>query len=566
MNQAQTEYHRWLQDSAIDEETKRELRAIADQPQEIEDRFYRELQFGTGGLRGVIGAGSNRINRYTVGKATQGLAQYLLNKYKHRPISAVIAHDSRHMSPEFALETALVLAANGVKAFLFDSLRPTPELSFAVRHLGCTAGVVITASHNPPEYNGYKVYDENGCQLVPRLAEEVIAEIRGIADFSRIKKIAKEEAEKTGLLVWIGQEVDKAFVNAVCAASPLGERIHGLASDVGIIYTPLHGSGNLAVRAALKQNGFTQVTVVKEQELPDPDFSTVKSPNPEETAAFTLAIELAKKTGADIIIGTDPDCDRMGAVVKTKAGEYAILTGNQAGAIMIRYMLEALREHNRLPQNGVVVKTIVTSELGAEIARRAGLPIVDTLTGFKYIGEKITQFEQSKEKQFLFGYEESYGYLGGTYARDKDAVFASLLICEACAYYKAKGQTLHDVLEELYAEYGAYKEKLVSRTLKGKDGVAKITAIMDDFRKQPPTEAGGVKVVEMRDYAGGLDGLPPENVLKFILADKSWFCLRPSGTEPKIKLYFSVNKKTEQESDQALEQLVNEICARIDAH
>jgi phosphoglucomutase len=559
-NRVQTQYRLWLEDPAVDERTKQELRAIADQPKEIEDRFYRDLEFGTGGLRGVIGAGTNRMNVYTVGRATQGLAQYLLHKAaagaaRAAAPSVVIAHDSRHQSPEFALEAALVLAGNGVKAYVFDSLRPTPELSFAVRELGASAGIVITASHNPPEYNGYKVYGPDGGQLVPQYAERVLAEVNGIERFDQVKRLSREEAERQGLLQWIGKDVDDKFVAAVISVSQHADVIKRVSKDFHIVYTPLHGAGNLPVRAALKGVGFENVHVVAEQELPDPNFSTVKSPNPEEREAFTLAIEQAKKVGADIIIGTDPDCDRMGAVVKNANGDYFVLTGNQSGAIMVQYLLSSMKERGKLPESGVVIKTIVTSELGAAIAASYGIPTLNTLTGFKYIGERITQFEQTGEHTFLFGYEESYGYLAGTHARDKDAVVASVLICEAAAYYKDQGKTLYDVLQELYASYGYFMEKLESKTLKGKDGVEQIARIMERWRSAAPADIAGVKVTEVEDYLKGLYGLPKENVLKFKLADQSWFCMRPSGTEPKIKFYFAVKGTSEAEAAARLQAL-----------
>ena len=560
-------YEAWLQDASIDAKTKEELASIAGQSAEIEDRFYRDLEFGTGGLRGVIGAGTNRINIYTVGKATQGFARFVREQAEALGAepAVVIAYDSRFYSPEFAEEAALVLAANGVKAYLFDALRTTPELSFAVRHLGATGGIVITASHNPPEYNGYKVYGSDGCQLVPHLAEQVISYIKEVNSLADVKKLAKDEATRSGKLVYIGEEVDKAFIAAVTATTPGGEQVRSAAADLKIVYTPLHGAGNLAVRAALKEAGFTQVSVVAEQELPDAQFSTVKSPNPEERAAFTLALGLAEQVGADIIIGTDPDCDRMGAVVRNSEGEYTVLNGNQSGALMVHYLLSRLKEQGRLPHDGIVIKTIVTSELGAEIAKRFGMQVENTLTGFKYIGERMTQFEQAGgTPAFLFGYEESYGYLAGTYARDKDAVLASLLICEAAAYYKQQGKSLYDVLLALYDEYGYYLEHLESITLKGKDGMEKITSIMTKWRNHPPTEVADVAVTELLDYANGIDGLPVENVLKFRLDDGSWFCLRPSGTEPKIKLYFAVKGNGLEDAKARRDRLTQAVLSRVE--
>jgi len=563
LNAALERYRAWLADPSIDEETKRELRALEGQEQEIADRFYRELEFGTGGLRGVMGAGSNRMNAYTVGKATQGLANWLLGR-KARP-SVVIAHDSRRLSDAFALTAAEVLAANGIRAYLWPGLRPTPQLSFTVRHLGADAGIVMTASHNPPEYNGYKVYGPDGCQLVPDLAAEVIGRIREVKGFAEVKRMARAEAEAAGLIVWLGEREDRAYHEAVAAQSLRPELLKsGAASELSIIYTPLHGAGNVPVREVLKLAGFGNVRVVAAQERPDGDFPTVKSPNPEEREAFAMAIEQAKREGADLIIGTDPDCDRMGAVVKNDRGEYVVLTGNQSGAILVNYLLAALRESGRLPANGAVVKTIVTSEMGADIARSFGVRVDNTLTGFKYIGERMTRYEQTGEATFLFGYEESYGYLAGHYARDKDAVVASLLIAEAAAYYKRQGKTLYDVLFELYETYGYYFEALESRTLKGLDGVRKIRGIMEDWRSAPPAEVAGVKVERVLDYLPGLDGLPPENVLKFMLADGSWFCLRPSGTEPKIKVYFAVRGTKREEAESMLERLIAEVMARVD--
>lgn len=567
MSEAVRKYEAWLNDPQMDEATKAELEAIAGQTAEIEDRFYRDLAFGTGGLRGVIGAGTNRMNAYTVGKATQGFARFVKEQASSAGTepTVVIAYDSRHRSPEFAEEAALVLAGNGVKAYVFESLRTTPELSFAVRHLRASGGIVITASHNPPEYNGYKVYGPDGCQLVPQLAEQVIQYIQEVPSFADVKKLAKDEAITAGRLQYIGDAVDEAFIRAVTAATPGGDAVRQAAADLKVVYTPLHGTGNLAVREALKRSGFTQVTVVAEQELPDANFSTVKSPNPEERAAFELALQLAERDNADIVIGTDPDCDRMGAVVRNSEGVYTVLSGNQSGALMIHYVLTRLKEEGRLPQDGIVVKTIVTSEMGAEIARSHGLQVASTLTGFKYIGELMTKFEQAGgTPSFVFGYEESYGYLAGTYARDKDAVQASLLICEAAAYYKQQGLSLYDVLLELYAQYGYYQEHLESITLKGKDGMEKILAIMNDWRSNPPAEVAGVQVERLLDYAKGIDGLPRENVLKFMLADGSWFCLRPSGTEPKIKLYFAVCGQSLEDAKARISRLTQAVLTRVE--
>ncbi|EPY05525.1 glucose-1,6-bisphosphate synthase [Paenibacillus alvei TS-15] len=560
---AQQAYDAWLNDAHIDEATKVELQQIAGNEREITDRFYKDLEFGTGGLRGVIGAGSNRMNVYTVGKATQGLAQYL--EAEEAAPSVVIAYDSRHFSPEFALEAALVLAGNGVKAYVFESLRPTPELSFSVRNLKASAGIVVTASHNPPEYNGYKVYGNDGGQITPHTASRVIAEIRGIESFASIQKLSREEAEAQGLLVWLGQEMDEAYINAVASVSQNEDIIRASSDSFRVLFTPLHGTGNKPVRAVLDRIGFQQVRVVAEQELPDGSFPTVKSPNPEEREAFSIAIEQANSWDADIIMGTDPDADRMGAVVKNADGEYVVLTGNQSGAIMVHYLLDAMKTKGTLPANGAVIKTIVTSELGAAIAQSFGMTVFNTLTGFKYIGEKMTEFDRTGEHTFIFGYEESYGYLAGNYARDKDAVIAAMLISEAGAYYKAQGKTLYEVLQDLYAQHGHYLEGLQTRTLKGVEGVAIIQGIMNNWREDAPSTAGGVTITLTEDFAQGLYDLPKENVLKFHLEDGSWFCLRPSGTEPKIKMYFAVKGSTGEDAAARLQRVSEDVMSRIDA-
>ncbi|WP_379129901.1 phospho-sugar mutase [Paenibacillus sp. sgz500958] len=557
---------RWLQDHLVDEVTKNELRALENDEKELEERFYRDLEFGTGGLRGVIGAGSNRINRYTVGRATQGFAKYILEQHNGagRP-SVVIAHDSRRYSPEFTLEAALVLAGNGIETHVFPSLRSTPQLSFSVRHLKATGGIVITASHNPPEYNGYKVYNAEGGQLVPDEAEKVISYIVEVDSFDAVKRVSKEEAESQGLLHWLGEAEDEAFTDTVAAVSVAREEIKaGLGKDFKIVYTPLHGTGNLPVRSVLSKIGFTDVVVVPEQEQPDSEFSTVKSPNPEEREAFTLAMKLGEELNADILIGTDPDADRMGAVVRDNEGKFVVLSGNQSGALMIHYYLSRLQEQGKLPKNGAVVKTVVTSEMGAAVASHYGATVFNTLTGFKYIGEKMTQFEASGDYTYLFGYEESYGYLAGNYARDKDAVLAAMLIAEAGAYYKAQGKTLYDVLQELYEQFGYFLESLESRTLKGKDGVAQIQGIMNDWRSNPPQEITGAAVTEILDYSQGINGLPKENVLKYMLADGSWFCLRPSGTEPKIKVYFAVRGESLQNAKDKVAALTQQVMGRVD--
>jgi len=555
----------WLEDPAVDEATKDELRAIADDPREVEDRFFRDLEFGTGGLRGVMGAGTNRMNRYVIGRATQGLAEDLLERAGgDEAPRVVIAHDSRRNSAEFALEAACVLAANGIRVRLFRGLRPTPQLSFAVRDLGAAAGIVITASHNPPEYNGYKVYGPDGGQLLPDDAKRLTARIERVT-FDRVRRLSPEEAEARGLLQWLDEEADRRYVDAVLAQSLRPELLKGGAAEaLSIVYTPLHGAGNRPVRETLRRAGFTRVHVVAEQEKPDGAFPTVKSPNPEEREAFDLAVAQAERLGADLVLGTDPDADRLGVVVKNEEGRYVVLSGNQTGALIVHYLLMTLKEQGRLPANGAVVKTVVTGEMGADIARSFGCRVFNTLTGFKYIGEKITRFERTGEHAFLFGYEESFGYLAGTHARDKDAVVAALLVCEAAAYWKAQGKSLYGVLLELYERYGAYLERLESRTLKGRDGLERIRAIMEDWRSRPPAEVAGVRVRGTEDYKDGLNGLPPENALKFLLEDGSWFCLRPSGTEPKIKVYFGVRREGLQEAQAALERLAEAVMARVD--
>ncbi|MCR8660481.1 phospho-sugar mutase [Paenibacillus endoradicis] len=558
-------YESWLNDSNIDAATKQELQELSGQDGEILDRFYRDLEFGTGGLRGVMGAGTNRLNAYTVGKATQGLANWLLESNVQSP-SAVIAHDSRNNSPQFALDAALVLAANGIRTYLFTSLRATPQLSYAVRELQASTGVVVTASHNPPEYNGYKAYGADGCQLIPEDAEKVIAAIARIESFDEIKRMNQKEAEEANLLVWLDETIDNSYVETVVAQSVNQELLQGdLGKNFKVVFTPLHGAGNQPVRDVLAAAGFEKVYVVEQQEQPDGYFSTVKSPNPEEKEAFTLAIELARKVGADVIVGTDPDADRMGAVVKNNEGEYVVLTGNQSGALMIHYLLGQLQQRGQLPDNGVVIKTIVTSEMGEVVAKHYGASVENTLTGFKYIGEKMSAYAASGEKTFLFGYEESYGYLTGTYARDKDAIVASMLICEAAAYYSTQGKTLYDVLQELYQQFGYYLETQQSRTLKGIDGVQQIAAIMNSFREQPPVEIAGVTVTEVLDYSKGIQGLRPENVLKYMLADGSWFCLRPSGTEPKIKVYFAVKGSSEEDAVNKQGRVSAAVMQRVDS-
>ena len=553
-------YKKWCEDTYFDEATRAELKAIEGNDKEIQERFYKDLEFGTGGLRGIIGAGTNRLNIYTVSKATQGFANYIIKQGEEAVKKGVaIAFDSRRMSPEFAEITALVLNGNGIKTYIYPSLRPTPMLSFAVRELNCTGGVVITASHNPPEYNGYKVYWADGGQVPYPRDEAIIEEVNAVTDFHTANK---DEAVKAGLFNVIGEEVDEAFDKNVLAQIVNPEIIkeqHGLK----IVYTPIHGSGNKPVRRVLKKAGFENVTVVPEQELPDSEFTTVGYPNPENPAVFELAIKLAEKIDADIILGTDPDCDRVGAVVKTKDGSYTVLTGNMTGTLICNYICSQKAKLGTLPKNGALVSTIVSSEMTKAIAKKYNLAYFDVLTGFKYIGEKIKEFEQTGEYQYVFGFEESYGCLSGTYARDKDAVVASLLICEMAAYYKSRGMSLYDGLMELYDTYGVYKEIIHSITLKGIEGIENMKKIMDTLRKDAPSEIAGVKVTETRDYledkivdvaTGKVSptNLPKSNVLYFTLADDTWFCVRPSGTEPKIKIYFGTKADTVENAEKKI--------------
>lgn len=556
-------YKKWCEDTYFDEATRAELKAIEGNDKEIQERFYKDLEFGTGGLRGIIGAGTNRLNIYTVSKATQGFANYIIKQGEEAVKKGVaIAFDSRRMSPEFAEITALVLNGNGIKTYIYPSLRPTPMLSFAVRELNCTGGVVITASHNLPEYNGYKVYWADGGQVPYPRDEAIIEEVNAVTDFHTIKTANKDEAVKAGLFNVIGEEVDEAFDKNVLAQIVNPEIIKEQ-HDLKIVYTPIHGSGNKPVRRVLEKAGFENVTVVPEQELPDSEFTTVGYPNPENPAVFELAIKLAEKIDADIILGTDPDCDRVGAVVKTKDGSYTVLTGNMTGTLICNYICSQKAKLGTLPKNGALVSTIVSSEMTKAIAKKYNLAYFDVLTGFKYIGEKIKEFEQTGDYQYVFGFEESYGCLSGTYARDKDAVVASLLICEMAAYYKSRGMSLYDGLMELYDTYGVYKEIIHSITLKGIEGIENMKKIMDTLRKDAPSEIAGVKVTETRDYledkivdvaTGKVSptNLPKSNVLYFTLADDTWFCVRPSGTEPKIKIYFGTKADTVENAEKKI--------------
>ncbi|WP_294348404.1 phospho-sugar mutase [uncultured Clostridium sp.] len=541
-------YESWLNSSIISDEIKNELRNIQDE-KEIEDRFYKDLEFGTGGLRGVIGAGSNRMNIYTVSKATQGFANYLNENFDNP--SVAIAYDSRNMSKEFAKSAALTLCANGIKVYLYESLRPTPVLSFTVRHLNCQGGIVVTASHNPKQYNGYKVYDEFGGQVTDLKANKIISAVNNIENFEAIKTITEGEAIEKGLLSYIGEDVDKAYIEKVKALTIRKDLVKNKAKDLKIIYTPIHGSGNIPVRRVLSELGYENVKVVKEQEAPDGNFPTTPYPNPEAAQVFELALEMAKSETPDIIFGTDPDCDRIGVIVNVGAGEYKVLTGNQTGLLLTNYVLSSLKETGKLPSNGVVIKTIVTTEGARKIAESYGIEIMDVLTGFKYIGEKIQQFNTNGDKQYLFGFEESYGYLAGDFVRDKDAVIASMLIAEMTLYYKEQGMSLYEALINLYNKYGFFKEELVSLELAGKEGQEKIAACIESLRNTTLKEVDGVKVETKLDYKlkkeeNLLTGvnkdidLPTSNVLKFILEDSSYFVVRPSGTEPKMKVYLAV--------------------------
>ena len=570
-------YRFWLVSDAFDEETKKELQAIDGDDKEIKERFYKDLEFGTGGLRGIIGAGTNRMNKYTVGKATQGLANYILkNNPDGEKMGVAIAYDSRNMSPEFAERSALVLNANGIKAYVFDELRPTPELSYAVRALGCTAGIVVTASHNPPEYNGYKVYWADGAQVVYPKDKGIIGEVNAISDFSLIKTMDRKEAEEKGLFNVIGKEIDDGFIKAIKAQAVRPEEIKK-AEDMVIVYTPLHGTGNKPVRRVLSEVGFKNVYVVPEQEKPDKNFSTVGYPNPEDPKAFTLAIELAKEKNAEIIVGTDPDADRIGVVIRDEKGNYDILTGNMTGALLTEYVLNGRKEKGLLPENAAVIKTIVTTEMVRAIAESYNAELIEVLTGFKFIGEKIKQFEEDHSHTFVFGFEESYGCLSGTYARDKDAVGAAMLVCEMAAYYKNRGMTLHDALEELYKKYGFYKEGVKSVTLKGIDGAEKIGKIMAYLRENTPEGFGGNKVLTVKDYKSGVftdvatgnkseSPLPASDVLYYNLEDRAWLCVRPSGTEPKIKFYMGVKAESSDAAVakvEAMEKSVDELLEKI---
>lgn len=562
---------KWLAFDQLEEDLKTSLLQIQHDPKRAEDSFYKNTEFGTGGIRGELGPGTNRLNTYTIRKATEGLAKYIEDQGElAKTRGVVVAYDSRHKSPEFALEVAKTLGHHGITTYVFDELRPTPELSFAVRYLNAFAGIVITASHNPPEYNGFKVYGEDGGQLPPGAVDQISAYIDAIENELLIPVSDEQTLLDEGLLIYIGEKVDTAYLQQLKTIQ-LNE---SAGSDLKVVFTPLHGTANKLVRRGLESFGFEYVTVVKEQELPDPDFSTVTSPNPEEHEAFELAIQYGKEQDADILMGTDPDADRLGVAVKNSDGEYVVLTGNQMGALMLHYLLSQKKAKGLLPNNGVVVKTIVTSEIGRAIAESFGIPTIDTLTGFKFIGEKINEFEKSGEYVYQFGYEESYGYLIGDFVRDKDAVQSALFAAEVAAYYKAKGMSMYEGLLEIFAEYGFYQESLQSLTLKGKDGAEQIQSIMTSFRENPPVELAGLQVTVVEDYesseklntVSGIKetiNLPKSNVLKYYLEDESWFTLRPSGTEPKAKFYFGVKSDSLEKSQESLKAIQAVLMERV---
>ncbi len=569
-------YNEWLSNPYFDEATKAELKAIADNEKEIEDRFYMELEFGTAGLRGVIGAGVNRMNIYTVRKATQGLANYIL-KVGGQEKGVAIAYDSRHMSPEFADEAALCLGANGIKAYVFESLRPTPELSFAVRELGCIAGINVTASHNPPEYNGYKVYWEDGAQITPPHDTGIMAEVKAVTDYASVKTMDKDAAVAAGLYEVIGAAIDDKYIEQLLKQVKNPEAIKQVAKDLKIVYTPLHGTGNIPARRVLRELGFENVYVVPEQELPDGDFPTVSYPNPEAAEAFALALKLAKEKDADLVLATDPDADRLGVYVKdTRSGEYISLTGNMSGCLLAEYEISQIKEKTGLPEDGALVKTIVTSNLADAIAKYYGVRLIEVLTGFKFIGQQILGFEQSGKGTYLFGFEESYGCLIGTHARDKDAIVATMALCEAAAYYKTKNMTLWDAMIAMYEKYGYYKDGVQSITMKGIEGLAKIQEIMENLRNNTPAEIAGYKVLSARDYklntvknmeTGEVTetGLPKSNVLYYDLPDGAWLCVRPSGTEPKVKFYYGVKGTSLEDAEKKSDALGSELLAMINA-
>ncbi len=568
-------YESWLANPYFDEGTKAELKSIEGNEKEIEDRFYTELEFGTAGLRGVIGAGTNRMNIYTVRKATQGLANYI-KKVGKEAQGVAIAYDSRRMSPEFSNEAALCLSANGIKAYIFDSLRPTPELSYAVRKLGCAAGINITASHNPPEYNGYKVYWEDGAQITPPHDKGIMDEVKAVTDFATVKTMAKAEAESAGLYEVIGAEIDDAYIAELKKLVLHQDAIDKVKDELKIVYTPLHGTGNIPVRRVLKELGFKNVYVVPEQELPDGNFPTVSYPNPEAEEAFVLGLKMAKELDADLVLATDPDADRLGVYVKdSKTGEYHSLTGNMSGCLIGDYVIGQKKEQQGLPKDGAFIKSIVSTNMADAIAEYYGIQLVEVLTGFKFIGQKILEFETKGSGTYLFGMEESYGCLTGTYARDKDAVVASMTLCEAAAYYKTQGKTLWDAMIDMYEKYGYYKDDVKSITLKGIEGLEKIQTILETLRKDTPKTIGGYEVLKARDYkkdeivdiksgAVTTTGLPSSNVLYYELEEDAWVCVRPSGTEPKVKFYYGVKGVSLADADEKSESLGKQVLEMIE--
>lgn len=567
-------YNEWLTNPYFDADTKTELERIALDENEIKERFYTDLEFGTAGLRGIIGAGTNRMNIYTVRKATQGLANYIL-KSGNAEKGVAIAFDSRRMSPEFAQEAACCLAANGIKAYVFDSLRPTPELSYAVRKLECIAGINITASHNPPEYNGYKVYWEDGAQITPPHDKGIMDEVKAVADYTTMKTMSAEDAKSAGLYEVIGTEVDDAYIAELKKQVIHQDAIDAVGKDLKIVYSPLHGTGNIPARRILKELGFENVYVVKEQELPDGEFPTVSYPNPEAAEAFELGLELAREVDADIVLATDPDADRLGVRVKDKNGEYHDLTGNMSGCLLADYEIGQRNALRGLPEDGYLIKTIVTTNMADAIADYYNTGLIEVLTGFKYIGQQILGFETSKKGEYLFGFEESYGCLIGTHARDKDAIVATMALCEAAAYYKTKDMTLWDAMIEMYERYGYYKDDIQSITLKGIEGLAKIQEILETLRKNPPAEIAGYKVLKARDYKADTiqdmqtgevssTGLPTSNVLYYDLSDDAWLCVRPSGTEPKVKFYYGIKGTSLSDADEKSAAMGKEVLAMID--
>ncbi|WP_050639050.1 MULTISPECIES: phospho-sugar mutase [Clostridia] len=567
-------YNEWLSNPYFDADTKAELASIGEDENEIKERFYTDLEFGTAGLRGIIGAGTNRMNIYTVRKATQGLANYIM-KSGNAAKGVAVAYDSRRMSPEFADEAALCLAANGIKSYVFESLRPTPELSFAVRKLGCIAGINITASHNPPEYNGYKVYWEDGAQITPPHDKGIMDEVKAVEDYTTMKTMTLDEAKAAGLYEVIGAEIDDAYIAELKKQVLHQDAIDAVGKELKIVYSPLHGTGNIPARRILKELGFENVYVVKEQELPDGEFPTVSYPNPEAAEAFDLGVKLAKEIDADIVLATDPDADRLGVRVKDKNGDYHTLTGNMSGCLLADYEIGQRRELKGLPDDGYLIKTIVTSNMADAIANYYNAGLIEVLTGFKFIGQQILGFETSGKGEYLFGFEESYGCLIGTYARDKDAIVATMALCEAAAYYKTKGMNLWDAMIAMYDRYGYYKDDIQSITLKGIEGLAKIQEILETLRKNPPTEIAGYKVLKARDYKADTikdmetgevtaTGLPNSNVLYYDLTDDAWLCVRPSGTEPKVKFYYGVKGTSLEDADAVSEKMGKEVLAMID--